>query len=111
MGNYLTGYEAIQNQQEEQFEKLWQRLEKQEKDMRMILQNQNELREQMVEIQQDLKKILENQQTLTSSSDSSHQPTETDPLSRATAGATETDQEPQADQKPTDHVSEASTGP
>merc|ERR1712055_705434 len=60
----------------------------------------------MKEIQQDLKKILENQQTLLSRNNSS-QPNQTDPLSRATSEMAEV---PQAEQKPTDHVTQAATG-
>merc|ERR1711990_783391 len=85
--SWLLGYRAIQNQQDEQFEKLWQHLEKQEKERRTIQQNQNEIREQVMKIQQELKKMLENQQTILSRNNSAQkpQPTETDPLSRATS--------------------------
>merc|ERR1712037_77432 len=54
-------------------------------------QHLDEIQEQIKEIQQDQKKILENQQTL---------------LSRYNSA-----QKPQAEQKPTDHVAKAATGP
>ena len=108
--SWLLGYRAIQNQQDEHFERQGQQLEEQKKQMMTIQQNQNEIREQVMKIQQDLKKVLDNQETLLSRN-SPPQPTQTDPLSRATPGMAEAHQEPQAEQKPTDHVTKAATGP